>query len=125
MHIVLMEKLNIQVIKMMHVKLNENEIFTKFRMVLKAFHERDADDIIPHMVMSHLFMEWISLLYRTVPSLLSNAKLDKSATDEQKEQARYEQYRHVARTFFKDVDFLTVDEKAQFTVDGWQAFLDD
>ena len=90
----------------------EKEIMDYFRHIIKVYMqpENDAFDILPHMVMSHGFMEWTMLLFRTFPSLATK-------TDEDK-------FNHFADTLFKGTE-LTKLEQRILREAGWKAYLDD
>lgn len=90
----------------------EKEILDYFRHMIKVYMkpENDAFDILPHQVMSHGFMEWNMLLYRTFPSL----------TYANKEEA----FNHFASELFKETD-LTKLEMRILREKGWVEYLND
>jgi len=90
----------------------EKEIMDYFQHTIRVFMmpENDAFDILPHQVMSHGFMEWTMLLYRTFPSL--------GYKD------REEAFNHFADVLLKGTE-LTKLEKRILREKGWQAYLDD
>ena len=90
----------------------ESEVMDYYRHLIHIYMlpENDAFDILPHMAMSHGFMAWSMLLYRTFPSFT-----DKS---------REEVYNLFADTLFKGTELTQLQQKI-LREDGWKAYLDD
>ena len=91
---------------------NENEIMEYFRHIIHAYMlpENDAFDILPHMVMSHGYMEWTMLLYKTFPSLAKNHTK--------------EEFDHFCDVLFKGTE-LTKLEQNILREKGWKEYLED
>lgn len=90
----------------------EKEIMEYYRHIIHVYMlpENDAFDIIPHIVMSHGYMEWTMLLYRTFPSLAKKHSK--------------EEFDHFCDVLFKDTE-LTRLEQDILRRDGWKEYLED
>lgn len=85
----------------------ETEIMKYFRHMLDIFDV----DMQPHQVMSHGYMSWYMLLYKTFPSL------DTCPPNEK-------EFNHFCDVLFKDTK-LTVEQQKILRIEGWKAYLED
>jgi hypothetical protein len=89
----------------------EMEIINDCRLMIENFKLASATDLIPHHVMSHGYMSWTMLLYRTFPSLSQPEPTKK-------------EFQHFCDVLFSD-NKLSPDEQKYLRKEGWKAFLDD
>lgn len=104
-----------------------DSLFGAIDRQLESLIERREADFIPHMVLSHGFMEWRKIVHSQFPELAwrgINAESGSSLTFEQAERYLYERF------FLRIKElpvFQGVDEKEMLALKetGWQAYLED
>ncbi|MDO8676520.1 MAG: hypothetical protein Q7K16_02620 [Candidatus Azambacteria bacterium] len=92
-----------------------------------AFKETDGEDLIAHQVLSHGFMEWLTIVFLQIPILGWRGQ-----EIEESQGFKFEEYMR----FFYDRFFLSVaeipsfkdmskEEKAKLKEEGWKEYLED
>lgn len=81
-----------------------------------------AIDLIPHLIMSHGFIEWHMKLSKDYPSLSWKGQADEEVVFED---YMYTLFLRFAEALMEGVDYFPPEQKDQLIALGWKAYLED
>lgn len=104
---------------------NEEQLFEEFRAMLVSYHKSNDMDLVPHMVMSHGFIEWHKLLAATgFKSLTWRGEANEDHHGDVFQIHMHFLFRRFWIGLMRGVDLPHV-EKEYYLITGWKAFLRD
>ena len=104
--------------------LTTDMLFEYLDQYIKELREAKGESVIPHMVLSHGFMQWGSLLGSQFPCLLWRSKDTESLDFDTHERFFYDRFflRIAELPSLKD---MAEEEKNKLKEDGWRTYLED